>query len=168
MGRLIVSDIEYELTPLEEGPHLEQARKWAKRRRVYVHHKLDCAPEKKHIGVFGGAALLCVVSIEITGDDEYLFHVTSPKKSDLAVIADAVYNVGWSLFYDLGAELIWTSRPTVNGHEHKGSTAMCEATGLKPYGLPEEEAINGVRYSWQVYQMTRLDWLQHHQKRKAA
>lgn len=168
MARSTALDIEYTLAALEEGPHLELARSWAKRRRAYVHHDLTCRDGVKHIGVFDGGRLLTVISIELTGDNEYLFHVTSPAKSDLAVIGDAVYRTGWMLFHDLGAEAIWTGRPTINGHEHRGSTAMCEATGLRPYGLPEEETINGAHYSWQVYQMTRLDWLTNHQQREAA
>lgn len=166
-GASIVSDIEYQLIPLEEGPHLEQARGWAKRRRVYVHHNLTCKDSVKHIGVFVGASLVSVISIE-ADEDDYAFLVTSPPKSDLHIVADAVYRVGWQLFNDLNAESIYTQRPTINGHEHRGSTAMCETTGLRPYGLPEEQEINGVHYSWQTYQMTRLDWLQHHQKREAA
>jgi len=148
--------------------HLETAAAWAKKRRVYIHHTFEECAAKKYFGVFDDFSLLSVISIEVTGEGEYLFHVTSAPKSDLELIANAVYQIGWSLFDRLKAEIIYTHRPAINGHEHRGSTAMCEMTGLHPYGLPEEEEINGVRYEWQVYQMTRFDWLIDHQKREAA
>jgi len=168
MARSTPLATDFELITIAEGPHLEWARLWASRRRAYIHHTFEAAPNKKYVGVFDNIKLLSVISIELTGEAEYLLHVTSPRRSDLRVIGNAVYQVGWSLFNDLHAESIYTHRPIINGHEHRGSTAMCEMTGLHPYGLPEEEEINGVHYSWQVYQMTRLDWLIDHQKPEAA
>jgi hypothetical protein len=168
MGIPIVSDINYQLQILGEGHYLQLARSWVGKRRVYVHHNLTPALHRKQIGVFVGPQLISVITVELSYGAEYLLHVTSPPRSDLAIIADATYRTGWSLFSTMGAELIYTHCPTLNGHLHRGTKALCEACHLRPYGLPEEEEINGITYSWQTYQMTREWWLNNEQARKAA
>src|ERR1700752_4857825 len=100
MESSIPSDTNYQLRSLDTDDAacracLNLAREWAKRRRVYVHHCFDPSATRKQIGVFVGSKMISVVTVELTGEHAYLFHVTSPKRSDLRVIRDAVYRIGW-------------------------------------------------------------------------
>lgn len=142
------------------------ARGWAARRKVYVHNSFG--PDRRHIGVFVEGRLISVVSIKVTSPGEYLFDITSPPRSDWPTICDAVYSIGWQLFRDLGAQVIYTKSPVVNGRIHQGSRAICEACGLSPVGEPEPvEEINCVKYQWQEYQLLRSDWLKYHHQEAA-
>lgn len=123
-------------------------------------------PLRKHFAVLDGEQPISLITVEVDGTDEYLFHVTSPRKASTAAITAATYNIGWQLFDKLQAQRIYTMVPTFNGHTHIGSRALALACGLRPYGVPEEEDINGWHYNWQTYSMTREDWLENHYGKK--
>lgn len=156
---------------------LHVAWQWASARPVFFPHSggyltwdsylIWSQRDGRHnTAVMADGILISVVTVELTGAGEYLFHVTSPKRSDLDLIANAAYQVSFQLFRDLGARTAYTHCPTVDGHLHRGSRALCEGCGARPCGVPEEEEIKGHRYSWQTYQLTRADWLENHYGRE--
>src|SRR5262245_12749591 len=80
---------------------------------------------QKDIGVFVGQAMLSLITVEREPGDVYLMHTTSPKRSDLAVIGQATYTVGWNVFKELKASRIYTMSPKWGRHTHRGSVALC-------------------------------------------
>lgn len=158
-------NLDYTLRALGPGDvaSFRQARQWAGRRRVYVHHRFDLSPGKKHIGVFVGAELVSVVTIEIDGDD-HLMSITSPPRAGREIVTAATYSIGWQLFSHAGARCIYTMSPTIKGRVHRGSRLVCERCGLTPTGYTEQDE-HGI--AWARYELTRENWLRHH-ARKAA
>lgn len=121
---------------------------------------------RKNFGVFVDGELISVIAIETDGDNAYNFHVLSPRGARPDIITSAVYNIGYQLFDKLRAELIYTMVPSFGIHVHRGSKAMAESCGLTPYGEPEEEVKHGRKYSWQMYILSRENWLKDHYGKK--
>lgn len=133
-----------------------------------LHDFLDDARKRgrKNFAVCHSNELLSVIAIETDGDHAYNFHVLSPRGAKVEAITSAVYNIGWQLFDRLRAELVYTMVPSFRGHVHKGSKAMATACGMTPYGEPEQEELNGHKYSWQMHVLTRENWLKDHYGKK--
>lgn len=133
-----------------------------------LHEFLDEARKRgrKNFAVRDGGELLSIVAIETDGDHAYNFHVLSPRGAKAATITSAVYNIGYQLFDKLKAELVYTMVPSFGGHVHRGSRDMATACGMTPYGEPEQEEKHGHKYSWQMYVLTRENWLKEHYGKK--
>lgn len=153
------TEIGYELRELLYQQRAIPSR-WASRRHVYRYHNFDPSLPIKHIGVFVLGQLASVVSVEPTGEGEYLISVTSPPRSNLEIVANATYHVGWQLFDQLGTRRLYTMSPTIRGHVHIGSRRLCEMCGLTFTGYTETDEHGML---WAEYELTRANWLKFHQ-----
>lgn len=129
---------------------------------VSLHEYLEKAQQEneKQIGIFVVNEMKSLITIQRETNDNYCFHVTSPRKTNHSLIASAVYAVGYDLFKRLGAKTIYSGSLIYKGkHRHFGSTRLMQLCGLTPTGEIEKDDYGN---EWEYYELSRKNWLKYH------